>query len=425
MARARAVERAFFPLDEELGLLAGHLTPRLAESAVRLGTWMPFRRAAQELAHFTGARVSEATLRRVTEQAGADYVAVQEAEVRRLEPQAPVPVQGPSVQLLSVDGAFVPLTGKQWTEVKTLALGVVSAEINAEGERVIRTTELSYFSRSSEASEFARQALVETHRRGVETAERVCAVCDGAQWEQGFIDYHRVDAVRVLDFPHAAERIANAGRAVFGEQEVKFKPWLEAQCHQLKHGQGEAVLQALRELPGADETATATVSEQVQYLEKRREMMRYAEFLSLGYPIGRGSVESANKLVVEARLKQAGMHWSPAHINPMVALRNIACNDRWPEAWPQIVAHKQDEWAARKLQRHPLPLTTSVRSKAVAKSASAAWALGPPAPVKTEPIAQQKEPKSKYRPPADHPWRRFSFGRGRYQSNQGGSNAKN
>jgi hypothetical protein len=32
-------------------------------------------------------------------------------------------------------------------------------------------------------------------------------------------------------------------------------------------------------------------------------------------------VESATKLVVEARLKGAGMHWAEAHGNPLLALR--------------------------------------------------------------------------------------------------------
>jgi hypothetical protein len=36
-------------------------------------------------------------------------------------------------------------------------------------------------------------------------------------------------------------------------------------------------------------------------------MMAYAAFGEQGYPIGSGSVESANKLVVESRMKGAGM----------------------------------------------------------------------------------------------------------------------
>jgi hypothetical protein len=52
---------------------------------------------------------------------------------------------------------------------------------------------------------------------------------------------------------------------------------------------------------------------------------------------GSGSTESANKLVVDARLKSTDMHW--AHVDPLVALRTIACADRWAEAWPRITLH--------------------------------------------------------------------------------------
>ena len=51
----------FFPLDEELELLPGALSPRLQPSLVRLGAWMPFGWAARELAWLTGTASSEAT----------------------------------------------------------------------------------------------------------------------------------------------------------------------------------------------------------------------------------------------------------------------------------------------------------------------------------------------------------------------------
>jgi len=46
-------------------------------------------------------------------------------------PEAP---DGPPLQLLSVDGVMVPLVGKEWAEVETLALGVVEEETNKKGE---------------------------------------------------------------------------------------------------------------------------------------------------------------------------------------------------------------------------------------------------------------------------------------------------
>jgi hypothetical protein len=381
---------------------------------------MPFARAAAELEHLLGVHISEASVRRVSERAGAGYVAVQEAEVERLERELPAPPAGPELQLVSVDGAMVPLVGKQWTEVKTLAVGEVTQETDRKGERVIRAQELSYFSRCSEASVFSRQALCEMHRRGVESARRVVAVSDGAEWAQGFIDYHRAGAVRILDFPHAAEHLAEAGRASLGEQDERFPAWLDAQRHELRHGSSEQVLAGLSQLRGKDEPSREVIRHQVEYFEKRREMIRYAEFERAGYPIGSGSVESANKLVVEARLKQAGMHWAPAHVNPMVALRNVACNDRWEEAWPQIAARQQQARQEEKLRHHCRSrVQPEVRAKPTAPPV-----LVLPAEAVVEPEKTESRPKPKYRPSADHPWRRFSFGKRCQQGRTGGSGAK-
>jgi hypothetical protein len=45
MGSAPLAAGSFFPLDEELELLPGSLTPGLEEMLVRLGNWMPFAQA--------------------------------------------------------------------------------------------------------------------------------------------------------------------------------------------------------------------------------------------------------------------------------------------------------------------------------------------------------------------------------------------
>jgi hypothetical protein len=75
----------FSPLDAELGLLPKiALTPTLAESVVRLGTWLPFTVTPEMLAHFAHTQLSEATVTRLTERAGAAYEAVQDAQAADL-----------------------------------------------------------------------------------------------------------------------------------------------------------------------------------------------------------------------------------------------------------------------------------------------------------------------------------------------------
>ena len=85
---------------------------------------MPFRAAQRELAFFLGVEVAEATVRQITELAGAAQMQVQAAEVAALLRERPDSPVGPAVQLLSLDGALIQLVTGEWKEVKTLALGV-------------------------------------------------------------------------------------------------------------------------------------------------------------------------------------------------------------------------------------------------------------------------------------------------------------
>src|SRR5260370_5129897 len=186
MASVRSVGRGFSPLDEELGLLPGVLTPRLQEQLAHLGTWMPFLPAAQMLARFTGVPVSAATARRLTEVVGRAGAAVEAAEVAHLlEALPPVP-DGPERAVVSVDGAMVPVRGGEWAEVKTLVVGEVG--VVAAGEEAaplapeVRTRALSYCSRLADIEQFNEAVLGELHRRGVEQAGQVAA---GGQWGGG------------------------------------------------------------------------------------------------------------------------------------------------------------------------------------------------------------------------------------------------
>ena len=344
-----AVTGGFSPLDEELGLLPqGSLTPTLAESAVRLGAWVPFAVAGTMLEHFTHTHVSAATVTRLTERAGAAYAAVQEAQAACLQTAArPAVVQGPPLQQVSVDGAFVPLVHKQWVEAKTLVIGTVQPlQSHADGTVEIHTSDLSYFSRVLECHAFTEKASVETARRGTPTAGTVVGVVDGAVWEQEFLDVQCPAAVRILDWPHAVGYLAKVAQALYGVDTTENHTWLAVQRETLLHGDPQVVLRRLRTIQedltlhggdGRPPPALAVITESTDYLSKRSAMLGYAEFRAAGYPIGSGAVESANKLVVEARLKGAGMHWALAHVNPLLALRGMACSDRWEEAWPQLV----------------------------------------------------------------------------------------
>lgn len=393
---------AFFPLDEELALLPGSLTPRQQEHLVHLATCMPFERAAQMLEARLCVQVSEATARRWTEQAGAHYEAVQTAQSQQPEPAEPVSL-APLKQALSSDGAYVPLISGQWAEVRTLAIGEVETHTSARGEEQVKVTHLSYFSRLTDAESFEQLAEVEMRRRNVRRAQAICAVTDGASWLQSLIDLHRPDAVRILDFPHAAEYVSAIGEAVRASGRRLPRHWLERMLHRLKHEGPERVLTHLGRL--CERCRDPELDKKLRYLAARRDLMQYPSYQQAEWPIGSGMVESANKLVMQSRLKGPGMRWAPMHVNPMLALRTAVCNERWAEAWQAVVAHRRHQQTMR-LQHRATPRLQQLVSSLLLLLLQFRPPTPKPAPKPSVPLAPAATLPGSSRPSAHHPWKR-------------------
>jgi hypothetical protein len=271
------------------------------------------------------------------------------------------------------------------------------------------------------AEQFEQLTLVELHRRGLEKSRQVAAVMDGADWLQSFVDYHRPDALRILDFPHAAQRIGQVGQVLLGEGTSESSQWIGERLHGLKHHGPAAILEELRSLQ-QQHPASEILVENLAYLEKREAQMHYPQFQAQGWPIGSGMVESGNKLVVEARLKGAGMHWERGNVNAMLGLRNIVCSDRWTEEWPLIANQLRAQvWERRKQLRHKRRL---VKMPGTPKEIEVREEETIGEPPETKPQEQSQEPKSSgpKKPAANHPWRRSPIGRARYEPSK---NARN
>ncbi|MGH9285558.1 MAG: hypothetical protein ACRD0M_07765, partial [Acidimicrobiales bacterium] len=114
---------------------------------------------------------------------------------------------------------------------------------------------------------------------------------------------------------------------------------------------------------------------------------------------------SANKLVVERRLKGAGRPGARQHVNPMAAVRAMTCSDRWLAAWPQMarqVRHPAEHGRRRRpLSKRPVKgpvaLPTLLTPPPVTLSTTPAQeaALPPPHPPSSPP-APRKITKGPY-----------------------------
>jgi hypothetical protein len=342
------VEPGFFPLDEQLGLQPGSLTPLQLQHLTHFASLHAFGQAASMLEQHHGVQVSASTSRRQTEELGACAEAVQNEQAQvALRQQTTQTKKGTASkevikQVLSTDGSFISLRGKVWAEVKTMVVGEAQEKTPASKQRPtqeVKTVHLSYFSRMTDADTFSEVATGELDRRGVFQGQPLCAVQDGAEWIQSVIDAHRADAVRILDFSHAAEYVSDIATLVRTAGKPLEDHWVAEQLHELKHHGPSKVLAEVARLL-TDFPEIEDLEKKVRYLQKREALMQYPHFQQQGWPIGSGSVESANSCVVQDRLKGPGMHWEGRHVNPMLALRIGVCNDRWQETMQQAFCQR-------------------------------------------------------------------------------------
>lgn len=371
--------------------MPGQLSPALAALAVRFGLTCAFDRAATLLTAACGTRISADTVRRLTEAAGDAWWQLELALVTDLETAARTPFAAPvalpdpqplppaQAAILELDGALVPLVHGEWAEARTLVIGTQAGD---------RTTALSYVSQLAPAASFARTILPELTRRGVDVHPGpVVALSDGAVWIQDLLDFHCPQAVRVLDIMHAAGYLAQAAQASFGAGTAETSEWFATARAALRRGAAETTLAMLAALAPGPERDTAA-----HYLDHRRAMLAYDRCDAEGWPVGSGAVESANKQVVEARLKGAGMHWTREHANALLALAALEASDRWATSWPRLVRR----W------RQARPVRAAARRAARAPVLPAA----PPVPAPSPPPAPAARAKTivNGKPTAAHPW---------------------
>lgn len=336
----------FFPLDKQLGLLSGRHTPRVQETLTRLGSRMTYREAQEEMALMWRINLSPTSIRECTLINGRIAEQLIQAKVADLQANGGHKSEEAGVDklVMSADGAMVQTTTGDWREVKTVAFGECETTWNdSTQEEVVKTTNVSYFSQVAEATNFGEAALYEWDKRNGENANQVVAVNDGAVWIQAFIDYHAPKATRILDLPHALEYVAQIGKLIYGTETEKFKEWFAEKSKLLRYKPPERLLGDLTFLIKQHEEHPDIhqLEHALSYLQKRKEMIDYPHFRSLGLPIGSGMVESGHKVVMQRRMKQAGMRWAEENLNPMLALRSALCNRRWGATWNQISTDRQ------------------------------------------------------------------------------------
>jgi hypothetical protein len=178
-------------------------------------------------------------------------------------------------------------------------------------------------------SEFAARVEREATRRGFDRAARRAVLGDGAKWIWNLADEHFPDAVQIVDRFHAKQHLSDVAKSIYGAGSDLAKQWARERHDELDAGDIDAVLDALRVHSPKDDEARKCID----YVEGNRARMRYPVFRAAGLCTSTGVVEAGCKVVIGTRCKRAGMHWSVAGANAIIALRSCKLSGRFEQFW--------------------------------------------------------------------------------------------
>jgi Uncharacterised protein family (UPF0236) len=322
------------PLDQQLQVAAGSFSLGLQELLALLGaTQDSFAQAATVLQRLCLVQVCPNSVRAATQEVGALLVDHTHKAVRAVQEQAEMPSPQtcvPSRLYISMDGVVVHCRRTGWRELKTGCIYTTRSQRSrrAPQAQVLRMEQPSYTASLAEAAPFGNQLCVEALRRGVEVADEVIVIADGAHWIWKVAEEHFPQATQIVDWYHASQYLWQAASAVHGEGTPARERWAKQHLEALWEGRVDAVLAALQPSAGDGGAVDAAIS----YYRTQRARMDYPSYRARGLQIGSGTIESTCKHLVSARLKQAGMIWSERGAEAVVAVRAWLKSERWAEA---------------------------------------------------------------------------------------------
>jgi len=129
----------------------------------------------------------------------------------------------------------------------------------------------------------------------------------------------------ILDIIHVSEYLWDAAHVFHAEGSSKAQTMVLAHLTAILEGRVGHVIGGLRQRlrPSIRGKRRERLERAIRYFDNHRQYMRYDLYLSQGFPIGTGVVESACGHLVKNRMEKAGARWSPPGADAMLRLRAI------------------------------------------------------------------------------------------------------
>jgi hypothetical protein len=306
-----------------------------------------FERASEAIKKRLNIEVSAKQIQIVSEEVGKEVFEKEKAQAKKAyeKPEEAAPQELPKNRkdgrlYILTDGSQVNtrVEDENGTTWKEMNLGLIFCDKDviqrSDGSQII--TKKEYVSYFGSVEEFKKILFAASARAGYGKIKEVVVLGDGAPWIWNMCEEIFPDATQILDFYHMSENTHKYAKLIYPEDEVNRKTWTNKVLDKLRNGKIEEALKLVEE-KNVNKVPDGVVNLHT-YILKNRERINYKYYKDNGYYIGSGAIESANKMVIQQRMKQSGMRWSINGGQYIAALRTKHESNLWNEVVDLVYA---------------------------------------------------------------------------------------
>jgi hypothetical protein len=338
-----------FPADVKLDVKDMETSPGVRRMLALVGQQAPFDHGRQQMKLLANLKVTTKAVERTAEAIGEDIAAGEQERIQQaMQLNLPI-IAGEPIPILyvQVDGTGVPVVKKetagrkgktdgQPAHTREVKLGCVFTQTgwDKEGYAIRDATSTSYTGGIENSQEFGKRIYRQAWDRGLDRAEKIVVMGDGAPWIWNLAEEYFPNCVQIVDLYHAREHLSELAKKLYPNDSAAQKAWLKV--HQdalLDEGKIEELVAALRSTGSTNSDLLDKIRLEADYFETNANRMQYPAFRAQHLFVGSGVVEAGCKTVIGSRLKRSGMFWTVRGANAIIALRCCHLNNQFEDYW--------------------------------------------------------------------------------------------
>lgn len=290
------------------------ISPYLQEQMCRTGSKMPFEEGAEELNKLWGIKTNAKQLERLCHHYGEELERIDWGEVYKDDMQLHRPFNRGLYVLMDGSMLLTREKEKSWKEVKLCRMFFDGERVEGMSKKRNHILSSRYVAHLGGHEKFFDKIL-EAMPRG----SAPVFIGDGAKWIWNWVDEHYPHSTQILDFFHCKEHLCSFAKEYFSQKEASL--WVEGCLDALKGGRVDVFFETIQKLPERNKQLSKEKDKLLTYLKNNKKRINYGKFIQEGLLIGSGAIESANRDVIQKRMKLSGQRWTLQGARQMLNLR--------------------------------------------------------------------------------------------------------